>query len=320
MQSAESQNTFEKISHDILKLIDRVRNVSQTGIQPYHSVHRSRIQSFVTANHKIQMVLPAFPAKSPNPHKTMGQAPDYGEVLALQKLHDLCVDIGRIYAPGAEIIICSDGRVFSDIVQVSDDSVDLYSEGIRRIIREKNLEHLQTFSLEDLFGSQSYDEMRRHLIREFSEPLDVLKARVKSDLEARALFNGIHRFMFEDQLVLNPTLSKSQTREVAKELAYDVILRSNAWSRLVEQAFPNAVRLSIHPQHPHSEKIGVQLLPSNNAWRTPWHSVTAFDGERFFLLPRAEAISAGGRLMYSDSIYPYYELAQTHIRARVADL
>jgi pyoverdine/dityrosine biosynthesis protein Dit1 len=312
--------TSEALTQNILAILGRVRNPSSLKNQEYHPVHGAKIRRLLRTDSLIRLVLPAFPAKSPNSKKTLNCRPDYGEVLALEKLNQLCQEIAEVYAPGAEITICSDGRVFSDLVQVSDDAVDLYSAGIRQIIQERDLNHIKTFSLEDLFGDLSYDEMRENLVKQYAEPLEILKAKVRSELEAKMLFNGIHRFLFEDQLELHPARSKSQTREIAKDLAYQVIQRSNAWSRIVEEKFPNAIRLSIHPQHSLSEKIGIRLLPSSNVWRTPWHSVAVFDGEGYFLAPRAEVENSGATLMYVDSVYPYYSLAQNQLGSKVADL
>ena len=103
------------------------------------------------------------------------------------------------------------------------------------------------------------------------------------------MFNGIHRFIFEDQKNQFASLSKNKIKNQTKETAYQVILRSNAWSRVIKEKFPDALRLSIHPQPCQSEKIGIMLLKSQNTWVTPWHSVTVFDGQDYCLMKKAEA-------------------------------
>src|SRR4051812_35248190 len=45
-----------------------------------------KISQKVRDHHELIFLLPAFPAKSPSPSKTMGELPDLGEVLALQNL------------------------------------------------------------------------------------------------------------------------------------------------------------------------------------------------------------------------------------------
>ncbi len=308
-------NTDFTISNSVLKLVYEMRNLSQkhflsendsAAVQIQEQLQIAKIQKFINQNDPIKMILPAFPAKSPNPKKTVSSRPDYGEVLALKRLNNLCCRISEIYSPGARLIICSDGRVFSDLVKVSDSAVDLYGREIRNIIEEHELSFLSTFSLEDIFSAHDYDWMRTRLVTEYAESIECLRARIKQEPEAKSLFNGIHRFMFEDQLYLSAGKSKSEIRELSKQLAYEVIQRSNAWSKLVEKKFAGALRLSIHPQSPLSNKIGVSLLASSDNWRTPWHSVTVFDGSEFYLSSREAAEAAGGKLSYAYHKYPYY--------------
>ncbi|MEK2646745.1 isocyanide synthase family protein [Bdellovibrio sp. BCCA] len=308
---------MRQVSNQILNLLFEIRNLSHpltAADQNQEALHRefqlAKIEAYMQVQAPIHMVLPAFPAKSPNPLKTLGSEPDLGEVLALQKLNTLCEQIATIYSPGAAITICSDGRVFSDVVLVSDTDVDRYGYEISEIIVKHGFKNLSTFSLEDVFDGKSYDEMRQLLTKEFAEDLELLRARTRTESDALALFNGIHRFMFEDQLALFPERSKNQSREKAKGLAYEVIRRSNAWSRVVEKYFPNSLRLSIHPQSLRSSKIGVRLLDSNDLWRTPWHSVTVFDGKQYYLAPRSEAEALGGVLKYAEDKYPFYQLPE----------
>jgi len=248
-------------------------------------------------------VLPAFPAKSPNRQKTLGPLPDFAEVLGLRRLNEMCRVQGR-----SELTICSDGRVFSDLVQVEDGQVENYAQRIRDIIDEEGLERLHTFHLEDVFPGISYDEMRARLTREFAEPTETIREKVKTTDEYRLLFNGIHRFLFEDRLVLSPEKSRNQVREESKSVAYDVIQRSQAWSRLVEEYFPAAVRLSIHPQVKGSAKIPVQLVPSPDPWATPWHNVALFDGRGYRLVKRKVAEAMGARLTLAEGKYAFFQM------------
>jgi pyoverdine/dityrosine biosynthesis protein Dit1 len=257
----------------------------------------------------IEFILPAFPAKSPNPQKTLGHLPDYGEVLGLRRLNELCARIGEVYAHGASVAICSDGRVFSDLVGVADAAVDEYASQIRRIIEENHFTHLTTFCLEDVVdGASSFTAMREWLTERYASPIEELRRRIRTDEESRSMFNGIHRFLLEDQLALHPELSKNKLRSRAKQLSYGVIQRSNAWSALLEETFPSAVRLSIHPQLGSSKKLGIRLLPSTDIWRTPWHSVPLYDGTDYRLVSRRQAEELGGVVVHMQDKYPCYVL------------
>jgi pyoverdine/dityrosine biosynthesis protein Dit1 len=270
--------------------------------------HMRKIEEFVAWSKPVHMILPAFPAKSPNPRKTVSHRPDYGEVLALSNLNDLCKKIRNIYAPGAIITICSDGRVFSDLVQVHDDAVGVYGKEIQDIISDRKMSNLSVYSLDDVYGRQTFSFMRNRLVNEFAEEINRIRERIKIDADLKNLFNGIHRFMYEDQIALQIGKSKNWVRGHSKGLAYQVIQRSNAWSRLVERRFPEALRLSIHPQSIWSPKIGIRLLPSDDIWRTPWHSVLVSRGGNFYLAPREQAEANGGILTYAENKYAYYEV------------
>src|SRR5581483_5217721 len=125
--------------------------------------------------------------------------------------------------------------------------VESYANGIGDIIEQESLINLRVFNLEAYFGNIAFDTMRSQLEIQFAEPLAQLKARTKTSLADNALFNGIHRFIYEDQKQLLSPLSNNQIKIQTKAIAYQVIRRSNAWSRLISEKFPDAIRFSIHP-------------------------------------------------------------------------
>lgn len=296
LDTITQQFSFKTSQHDIPKSFQHELYPDQLD-----TIHQQ-----ISVLEPLVMVLPAFPAKSPNPNKTLGPLPDFGEYLALERLQALCQKINKIYEPGAKIVICSDGRVFSDLVMVSDRHVDTYTATIQAMIERHNFSCLSTFNLEDYFPSKSFANMREALSQEFSESKQQLAVRVKEEQPAKFLFNGIHRFLFEDHLSLFPELSRNKIRKNTKDLAYKVILRSNAWSRLVEKMFPTALRLSIHPQLQFSKKLEVQLINSTDRWRTPWHSVVLKDHENSILVRREEAIQFNAELKFFENMYPYF--------------
>ena len=79
-------------------------------------------------------------------------------------------------------------------------------------------------------------------------------------------------FFFEDSLSPGQTKSRTALQKKSKARAYEVIRRSNAWSNFLEELFPEAIRLSIHPQNCGARKLGIQLL-GTESWLTPWHCV-----------------------------------------------
>jgi pyoverdine/dityrosine biosynthesis protein Dit1 len=272
-------------------------------------LHLPKIKYFINTNRPIHLILPAFPAKSPNPRKTLGTLPDKAEEQALIYLEKVCAELCKLHAPGVHLTICSDGHVFSDLVGVSDGDVTIYGRKIKEMLSHLSKAGvIDTFNLTDLYENIDYSVMRRHLIEEYAQPVEELRAKAAKFPQTKALVNGIHRFLFEDRIVLEPERSRTQVRRDCRELAYQVVQRSDAWGRLLADCFPFALRLSIHPQHPHSDKIGILLGAADDVWLTPWHGVAVKQTDGFKLMQRHEAEALGAQLIKSDGRPNYYRL------------
>ena len=312
MTHTNTQAIGEQILQHIFhhrRLISHIEPCGQKPCPLCLAPHMQKIQYFIEREKPIHFILPAFPAKSPNQKKVLSSLPDMGEQVALQFLQSLCVQIRDIYAPGAEITICSDGRVFSDLVCVSDENVTAYGREIRNIIDEINADAIALFNLEDVFLNLNFDQMREKIVIEYGESLENLRLLVKADLNYRNLFNGIHRFLCEDYQALQPFKSRNQIKTECKELAYSVIQRSNAWSSLVAKQFPQALRFSIHPQPFHSDKIGIHMIKTLDQWGTPWHNAVVHDGNEFLLLKRSQAEKADASLIWHNDRPSHFHVA-----------
>ena len=272
------------------------------------ALHLPKVRRSIDAGEPIHFLLPAFPAKSPNPQKVLGRLPDMGEEIALKYLDEVCAEINHLYSPGARVSICSDGRVFSDLVGVREEDVTSYAAELRLMMERIGNGSLDFFSMEDLFDIEEHAAMRDKLLLHYADTLESIKERAHSFDHHRTLFNGIQRFLFEDRLVLETDKSRNQIRNECKELAYRVIQRSDSWGRLLSDCFPIALRLSIHPQSPHSEKIGILLGEAKDTWLTPWHGVALKQQDKFVLTHRHEAEALGARVIERDGRPSYFEM------------
>lgn len=272
--------------------------------------HLARVARYVVAGAPIHFALPAFPAKSPNPRKVLGARADMAEEIGLRHLQSMGDEIACAYAPGARITICSDGHVFADLVGVADADVMAYAADVRSIIETLGLRSLDAFSLADVFPDGSFEDQRTRLVAGFAEPLDRVRARLHQTAHGRALYNGIHRFLFEDA-VTRATGSRNRIRRETGERTYEVIQRSQAWGRAVSRFFPDAVRLSIHPQPAGAFKIGIRLGAAEDAWLTPWHAVALEAAGRFRLVHRADAEAMGATLIERVGRASHYLLSST---------
>jgi pyoverdine/dityrosine biosynthesis protein Dit1 len=281
------------------------------------SPHLVKAAAAISEGRPITLVLPAFPGKSPNAAKVLGPLPDLAERRALEFLDQLCARIAARYAPGARVILCSDGRVFSDVVGMEEANVTAYQREISRLIRDQALTHLETFNLEDIFPALSFHEMRERLMDKFGAAPEELRRKVREgdapfadreSQEALRMYRGITRFLVEDATHPGQTKSRTAVQKDCRARAYEVIRRSNAWSSLIEEQFPDAIRLSIHPQTCGAKKVGIRLLDSES-WMTPWHGVALETGGRIVLIKRAQAEAMGARLVEVDGRASHFELS-----------
>lgn len=265
----------------------------------------AQLADFIAAGEPIVLTLPGFPCKSPNPAKVLGHLPDEGERLSLTFLDGLCAEIGRLYAPGARILICSDGHIFGDLINVPDDHIDAYSDALTAMIAREGLTHLDTFDLRAVLGDLPYDEKRARVHARYAPSVEELRERVLTEEETLRLYRGITRFLTEDTVGFSGTRSALQ-RECRRR-AYGVIQRSRAWGELIAEHHPRAVRLSIHPQPAGASKFGIRLLAAADAWITPWHSAVLQHPDGDSELLRSAEAARLGRLVMRDGRPSHYE-------------
>ncbi|HAZ7573062.1 isocyanide synthase family protein [Legionella sp. PATHC032] len=301
----------------IFRRVPEAISLCGAGCQNCASPHLPKIISAVKKNEPVTFILPAFPGKSPNPEKVLGPLPDHAERLSLNFLGTLCRRIKTFYTPGIKIILCSDGRVFSDVVGMNESDVTAYQVELDRLIKEMSLADLSIFNLDYFYKDLHFVQMRDELMKSYGQSLDFLKHKIRNgakpsasldEQETNRMYSGITRFLFEDAMHAGQTKSRTAIQKESRSKAYEVIRRSNAWSALISERFPNAVRLSIHPQTCGSKKLGIRLI-GNESWMTPWHGVAVESKKGYALLKRSEAEALGAKLICSsDGRYSHYQL------------
>jgi pyoverdine/dityrosine biosynthesis protein Dit1 len=308
-------------TRSVLDLLFRYRRLEDPAVScaerpcaECYSVHVPKIELQVQNDEPVLFIVPAFPAKSPNLSKVVGTLPDLAEELALEFLQSLCEAISFYHPPGAKIIICSDGHVFGDVVSVPDATVTAYRDRLSAMVARRD--SLELFCLSDVYHESDPAVMREFMIRDYPIDPEEVSRRVAAEDQWRSLFNGLHRFLFEDNCALRPDATRSSIRKSAKSLAYTTLARSNAWGRLIADRFPNATRLSIHPQAAHSAKLGIQLLRAADSWLTPWHGVAVDDGQYIKLTTRRRAEALSARLVWRDGRPSHF--VAPHVDAQVA--
>ncbi|CAG8267028.1 unnamed protein product [Penicillium salamii] len=281
----------------------------------------SIIYTQVRSSSRIQMILPAFPFKSPNRlSKTLGPLPDKGEELGMAHLNGLCAAISDVYEPGAELTIASDGLVYNDLLGVSDAEVYFYGEHLRQMVKDKGYKHLTFIRLRDLvqwkvetpLDVATYEkhagEFRQRLIDRFT-PLDYdCRESIRADEDVCTTYRGYIKFLTKDleHTFVGSNSSKRSHKLKLEAIAKQMIARGKAFAEAIKANYPDHVRLSIHPSCG-STKISIQVLPLAKFAITPWHSSPCFtlDGrieygmrETFDQNPDVELVHKNGQPWY----------------------
>ncbi|KAJ9661526.1 dityrosine synthesis enzyme [Neophaeococcomyces mojaviensis] len=264
------------------------------------NIFRKKVQCYTDRRMTIEMALPAFPCKSTNPEKVASQVPDGAEYEALLTLVKFCDEVTDFYAPGCRIVIVSDGHVFSDCIGADDNVVTHYSRNLKSMLDNVRFHHsrhasqqIQLCNLADLLfpdreaerlykrveavqnlpikhpvstqTDEFYNTCRGILMHGFAPPEPFVKDLISKvpDHSITTLYRGFSRFMLDD-LALHSDIegrSRPQRKKAAETVALEMILRNQAYSRLVEMVLPNHIRLSIHAHNNAGPKFAVKLLP-----------------------------------------------------------
>ncbi|KAK8131332.1 hypothetical protein PG984_007770 [Apiospora sp. TS-2023a] len=290
------------------------------------SVHRlaagtpkflSVIDGFVLSEQRVEMCLPAFPFKSANKvYKVFGVLPDKAEELALERLNIMCVRIGEIYAPGAKVLIISDGLTYCAYLI---GRPGLMGEALRDMALHKGFDHIAFSRLQDLvkfplprgeLNEITYvanaTNFRRYLLNKYGDDDIDIYHEIANNTDTRLTYCGYKRFLESDLKHIFPRgkgrTSNGYKRDV-KFLAKEMLIRGYAFAGAAKAAFPKHLRLSIH-QSTGEHKISMSLLNTKTGFTTPWHCSVALmaDGEwvsapmgDFKGNPQMEVVEVDGR-------------------------
>ena len=238
------------------------------------------LSKFIERNAPIEIVLPGFPFKSLNFHaKTSGPKPDYGEVLALRRLEEMCAAIADTYQGGAVATIVSDGTTFNDIIGVSDEDRRFYDTEVRTLWPSR---HIRWASLEDMVGPRDNPvELRRALVEKARLPypdLDAFVEAVSADAGLTAAHDHMCNFLYND---LRPRHEEDIDEDAyfaqIRDKSYEMMFRSQALSAVLNQTYPDAVRLSVHQYDNSGPKYTFGFVEGAKLASAPWHKVTLRD-------------------------------------------
>ncbi|KAK4061987.1 uncharacterized protein Triagg1_10150 [Trichoderma aggressivum f. europaeum] len=280
-----------------------------------------RVQKYVDGNAPIELVLPGFPWKSVNKaEKVLGALPDLGEELALGRLQNVCKDIQEVYAPGAYVTIISDGLVYSDLMGMSSEEIFEYGLNVRRMAEAKGYDRLKFMRIMNLVGisdsiqvtKEEYvgrvDESRRMLVEKYTPKGFDAREAIANDPDIKLTYNGYIKLLNRD-LRYSPVTANDTTEEEYKQtverVASDLITRGKAYAAIIDDNFPDHIRLSIH-RSTGNNKLSFPLIPQpDGSSMTPWHCSVAVTSEGQFRTALAIDLRESFDVIEQDG-RPYY--------------
>lgn len=258
----------------------------------------TKAKRFIEQNKRIEMVIPAFPFKSISPQKVLGAHADMAENNCMVLFKNVVDKIQEMYKPGAEIKVYTDGYPIAPIDNVPEETVKQYIDKIGEYAQKRGLgDRFKIITLKDVYGND-LNGSRQALMNDFGKSTDQIRQQVLTDPLMSSDFCGIKRFISEEQSALHPDICTNQMNKLSRNMAYETIKYDDAWSRLMEQAEPYAIRLSSHPQPAGARKTGIRLSNTCDNWISPWHSSAVRTGDdQYVLMKRKQAEELGLKII-----------------------
>ena len=240
---------------------------NQTGNLPSKIALRDKIRGQMHTGEPLNFLLPAFPFKSKNPAKVLGDDPDLGDLIALETLSHMARQIKDVYGPGARINLIADGVLCAEALGVSENEVTAYVLKIRQLISLNNMP-LTIQQLDNLDHVKTYG-------KKFDQLTKILDAVPVAESDHLASF--VSREMQGAYYVVKYGDGLNEQVENAKTL---ISTRSLKFSALLQEitAGQEFIRLSIHKNNRDiSVKKHIQLIINQPRGGTPWHNAPFVD-------------------------------------------
>ena len=257
----------------------------------------SKVNDYVSENKALTLVLPSFPFKSQNRDNTLGDLPDMGDYIALEVLNSLCNNIRNIYKPGVDFVLASDGRLYSDLVGVSDSTVNSYREELLRMNKVICKDScLRWFSLDEGIKKEEGLDVREILERDYSDGIEIVMEEVIRDRDYLRLYIGFKNFALSEIQAQNLDCSNREMVRRAKSIAKRMMVRNFANARLLKENFPNMIRLSVKHHDTRKGLFAVNLIRIHTDIGTPWLSaVVKMKDGKYMYIKAKEARGVGYR-------------------------
>jgi pyoverdine/dityrosine biosynthesis protein Dit1 len=253
-----------------------------------------KVDSFVSKNETVNFVMLGFPFKSTNRRdKVLGELPDLGEQLTIENFMGFNNEIKKVYSPGVNISIASDGYAFNNILGVTEREVERYLDISSDMARYAPI---RWYTLNN-FYSHGTNTNRERLFSHFGITELELERLILTDDDVNTLYKGMIRFMFEE-LSDKEYPNNSQLQKAAKKLARAMMLANEAYSNLIKKEFVDHIRISMHQSVNNGSKFSFKLIQGENVRHSAWHCVIVETPTGHQTMHKRDAIAAGYELVH----------------------
>lgn len=266
----------------------------------------SAFEKAIVNNSPIRFAMLGLPFKSINKRdKVLGELPDLGEELTIKNFEAFNESIKAIYAPGINITVASDGYMFNDILQVADKTVERYKE-ITESFRSNSTVNI--LEVDSFYQEKNPRVNREKVMQQFGYTWDKMEQEILFNPDVNLLYKGMIRFM-EEEIAFKDFPSGNQRHKEAKRLSREMMLRNEAYNKLVRHELNDHIRLSMHPSVNNGYKYSFKLIPGQHTHHSAWHSSIVMVGREAITMHRADAEKAGYQLVYKGN-QPYNYIGQ----------
>ena len=226
---------------------------------------------------KLNFVIPAFPGKSPNKNSCFSHLPDYTESIAINTLKKFICDIEDIYPYGCRLTIIHDGHFFYYLnITREEKELNEYINTLRECLNKKILS-------KTIYDLTSEKDLKNAYLT-FEKKYLKSQSNYNSDLSKEILFT---KNEFSDR-IYTAKLSNTQKQKIAKKIAISSFKIKSGINEMINDLFPEYIRLSVHYQDINSMKIGIKLIPNSVNKGTPWFYVAYITKQQEIILGKKD--------------------------------
>ncbi|EDM77314.1 clavaminate synthase-like; PvcA-like domain [Plesiocystis pacifica SIR-1] len=275
----------------MLPHLDALVNTEGVGAGYWRSGRSLLIQALarrVEAGERLPLLLPGFAFKNPNRAKTLGDLPDLAEQLSLQHLARRCAAISTAYReassgmrlrgaatptlPWCQLTVFAEGRVWGDLLGVDPEVQRAYARGLRAIpelapfVEFADLSALARDDPES--GIEAEVEVELELDGGWDDPeaFGRLERRLGREPDLARVHARFTRLCMEDSRGPAGADERPAARATrCRVAATRMMVRHAGFTRLLEERYPEHLRLSVHAGSNTGAKLSVHLWPPTSS-------------------------------------------------------